>query len=157
MPDKKYCYRYVDGNDSQGRAIVMLRERVILRETEKTFWYCPDYPHMSLEQIINYQSNSSNNQVNRCLKGAHRSRYHESREEALRAFIYRKQYQLSRIALTSETINLCLKGLVDTGFVLPDSSGSVDRFSEIISAPESEIRASEEPGLIASTYSWGDY
>lgn len=34
---KKYCYRYYDGNDSEGCPIVTMHKRVIIRETDKTF------------------------------------------------------------------------------------------------------------------------
>ncbi|CNJ88396.1 Uncharacterised protein [Yersinia aldovae] len=157
MPDKKYCYRYVDGNDSQGRPIVMLWQMVILRETEKTFWYCHDYPQMSLEQIIQYRNRPGDRQVKRCLKNAARSRYHFTKEEALKAFIYRKQYQLERIQLTSETVWLCLKGISEAGFVETSKDGEFNHFSNILSVPDKEFRAAEEPGPIASQLSWGDY
>lgn len=155
MADKKYCYRYVDGNDYKGRPIVMLWQMVILRETEKTFWYCHDCPNMSLEQLIKYRGNSR--QVKRSLKNAVRSRYHYTKEEAFKAFIYRKQYQLEKIQLTSETVWLCLKGIVEAGFIETDKDGEFNHFSNILSVPDKEFRAAEEPGLIASQLSWGEY
>lgn len=155
MDDKKYCYRYVDGNDTKGRPIVMLWQMTILRETEKTFWYCHDYPNMSLEQLIKYRGNSR--QVKRSLKNAARSRYHYTKEEAFKAFIYRKQHQLEKIQLTSETVKLCLKGIREAGFVETSKYGEFNHYSNILSVPDREFRASEEVGPIASTYSWGEY
>lgn len=157
MSDKKYCYRYVDGNDSQGRPIVMLWQMVILRETEKTFWYCHDYQQMSLEQIIKYRSRPGDCQVKRSLKNADRSRYHYTKKEAFKAFIYRKQYQLERIQLTSETVWLCLKGISEAGFIETSEDGEFNHFSNIVSVPDKEFRAAEEPGPIASQLSWGEY
>ncbi len=157
MTDKKYCYRYVDGNDSQGRAIVMLWARVILRETEKTFWHCHDYPRMTLEELRKYHNRPSNREVKRCLKGAYRSKYHYTKEEALRAFIYRKVHQLDRINLTAETVRMCLQGLVDAGFIERSIDGGANQRSKVLSTPASEFRAAEEPGPVASTFSWGDY
>lgn len=157
MADKKYCYRYVDGNDSKGRPIVMLWEMVILRETEKTFWYCCDYPNMNLEQLIKYRSRPGDLQVKRSLKMASRSRYHYTKEEAFKAFIYRKQHQLEKIQLTSETVRLCLQGIRDAGFIEISKDGEFNHFSNILSVPDKEFRAAEEPGPIASTLSWGEY
>ncbi|MDA5482156.1 hypothetical protein PGS49_16035 [Yersinia intermedia] len=156
MADKKYCYRYVDGNDYKGRPIVMLSQMVIIRETEKTFWYCHDYPQMSLEQIIQYRSRPGDRQVKRSLKNAARSRYHYTKEEAFKAFIYRKQYQLERILLTSETVILCLKWIRETGFIETGKDGGFNHFSNILSVPDKEFRAAEEPGPIASQLSWGE-
>ena len=157
MEEKQFCYRYADGNDSQGRPVVMLWKMVVLRETEKTFWYVPDYPRMTLEELKRLNERPNNRQVKRCLKGAARSRYHLTREEALKAFIYRKLYQLSRMTLTAETVRLCLKGLVNHGHIAGDDNGHVTLFSEIIAAPECTLIAADEPGPKASTYSWGEY
>ncbi|MFV8801340.1 hypothetical protein ACNSO8_22430 [Yersinia sp. LJYL362] len=157
MADKKYCYRYTDGNDSHGRPIVMLWQMVILRETEKTFWYCHDYPLMSLEQIIQYLSKPGDKAIKRSRKNAARSRYHCTKEEALKAFIYRKQYQLERIRLTSETVSLCLKGISEAGFVEISKDGEFNSFSNILSVPDKDFRAAEEAGEVASTYRWGEY
>lgn len=49
---KKYCYRYYDGNDSEGRPTVTMHKRVIIRETEKTFWHVEDMPYMTFEQLV---------------------------------------------------------------------------------------------------------
>lgn len=157
MEEKQFCYRYVDGNDSQGRPIVMLWKMVVIRQTEKTFWYVPDYPNMTLQNLRRHSDRPGNRQLKRCLKKAARSRYHLTREEALKAFLYRKMFQLSRITLTAETVRLCLKGLVNHGHIAGNDDGHVTQFSEIISAPESELLAADEPGPEASTYSWGEY
>jgi len=158
--EKKYCYRYVDGNDSQGRPIVMLWERVILSETEKTFWHVHDLPYMSLEKMRQYHSRPSNKQVKRCLKNAARSGYHLTKEQAMKAFLYRKAFQLNRILLTAETIELCLKGLQNAGYVRNigfDDGLQINRRGDIVSVPDSEFLAAEHPGPVASTYSWGEY
>lgn len=159
---KKYCYRYYGGNDSEGCPIVTMHKRVIIRETEKTFWHVEDFPHMSLEQLISYWTgglrNDQKKYIKRCSKGADRSRYHYTKEEALKAFIYRKKYQLSRIQLTAETVSLCLKGLKDAGFVTytTDQYGFQQR--SIAGVPDGDyFLAAQEPGPIASTYSWGEY
>ncbi|MGB8663885.1 MAG: hypothetical protein WCD24_03850 [Serratia inhibens] len=160
MSDKKYCYRYVDGNDSQGRPIVMLWERVILRETEKTFWHVHDMPLMSLESMRKYHSRPSNKQVKRCLKNAARSGYHLTKEQAMQAFIYRKAFQLNRLWLTAETVELCLKGLQGAGHIRNvslDDGLQINWHGEVVSVPNSEFLASEQPGPIASTFSWGEY
>lgn len=157
MEEKQFCYRYVDGNDSEGRAIVMLWKMVVLRETEKTFWYCHDLPNMTLDQLRKYRSRPNDKEVKRCLKGAARSRYHLTREAALSAFIWRKLYQLDRINLTQETVRLCLKGLADAGHITSGDDGHVTGFSEVIAAPELSFTAVQEPGPVASTYSWGEY
>jgi len=149
MEEKKYCYRYVDSNDSQGRPIVMLWERVILRETEKTFWHTSDMPYMSIEQMRKYRGAPGDRNVKRCLKHAARSGYHLTKEEAMRAFVYRKSYQLNRIRLTAETVELCLKGLSVAGHI---------QGGQVISAPDnSRFIASESPGPVASEYSWGEW
>ncbi|BBE78475.1 MULTISPECIES: hypothetical protein [Phytobacter] len=159
--EKKYCYRYVDGNDSDGRAIVMLWKRVIIRESEKTFWHTDDMPNMDLEQLVKYRTGGPKERrkyyVKRCLKGAERSSYHYTKEEALTAFVHRKLYQLSRMTLTAETVRLCLKGLVNHGHISGDDDGQVTRFSKIIATPDSTLIAVDEPGPEASTYSWGEY
>ncbi|AHK20714.1 hypothetical protein BF17_16480 [Yersinia similis] len=112
---------------------------------------------MSLEQIIKYQGRPGNRQVKRSLKNAARSRYHYTKEEALKAFIYRKQYQLERMLLTSETVQLCLKGIREAGFVKTSKDGGFNHFSNILLTPNGEFLASEEAGPVASTYSWGEY
>ncbi len=157
MSEKKYCYRYVDGNDTKGRPIVMLWQMLVIRETEKTFWYCSDYPHLSVEQIIQTNQSPNNRWVKRCLKNADRSRYHYTKEEAFKTFIYRKQYQLEKIKLTSETVWLCLKGISEAGFIETSEDGEFNHFSNILSVPDKEFRAAEEPGPIASQLSWGEY
>ncbi|WP_199634931.1 hypothetical protein JEM67_16155 [Serratia sp. PAMC26656] len=160
MTDKKYCYRYVDGNDSQGRPIVMLWERVILRETEKTFWHVHDMPYTSLEGMRSFLLKPGSKQVKRCLKNAARSGYHLTKEQAMQAFIYRKAFQLNRLWLTAETVELCLKGLQDAGHVSNvslDDGLQINRRGEVISVPNGEFLAATQPGPIASTYSWGEH
>ncbi|HDL8286546.1 TPA: hypothetical protein PXQ99_003361 [Yersinia enterocolitica] len=112
---------------------------------------------MSLEQIIKYRSRPGDRQVKRSLKNADRSRYHYTKEEAFKAFIYRKQYQLEKIQLTSETVWLCLKGISEAGFIETSEDGEFNHFSNILSVPDKEFRAAEEPGPIASQLSWGEY
>lgn len=154
MTDKKYCYRYVDGNDNQGRPIVILWKNVIIRETEKTFWHCHDYPHMTTEQLLNYSKRPSNKDVMRSLKNAERSRYHYTPEEALRAFIYRKAFQLQRMALKLETVEMCIKGIKDAGFVELNEYGGV---TKVISAPGDTFLCADEPGHVAQSFNWGEY
>lgn len=160
--EKKYCYRYIDGNDNEGRPIVTLLKRLIIRETEKTFWHVDDFPRMSFEQVVSYwtqgRKEDQKRYIKRCSKGAERSRYHYTKEEALKAFIYRKRFQLERIRLTAETVNMVLTGLKNSGHVIC----SIDKYGcqkrNIASVPDGEcFLASEEPGPIASTYSWGEY
>jgi len=149
MEQKKYCYRYVERNDSQGRPIIMLWEHVILRETEKTFWHTWDMPQMSIEQMRKYRSAGGDRNVKRCLKHAARSGYHLTKEEAMRAFVYRKTYQLDRIRLTAETVEMCLIGLSTAGHL---------QDGQVISTPnDSTFIASETTGPIASAYSWGEW
>ena len=50
---KNFCYRYYEGNDSEGRPTITLWKRVIIRETGKTFWHVEDMPYMSFEQLVN--------------------------------------------------------------------------------------------------------
>ncbi|WP_313626252.1 hypothetical protein [Kosakonia sp.] len=160
--EKKYCYRFHDGNDSEGRPIVTLWKRLIIRETDKTFWHVDDFPYMSFEQVVSYwtrgRKEDQKRYIKRCAKGADRSRYHYTKEEALKAFIYRKRYQLERIRLTAETVSLILKGLTDAGHVAYSTDQHGFQKRNIVSVPEVEcFVASEEPGPIASTYSWGEY
>lgn len=159
---KKYCYRYYDGNDSEGRPTVTMHKRVIIRETEKNFWHVEDFPHMSTEQLLNYWGSGHRKDhkkyIKRCAKGADRSRYHYTQKEALEAFVYRKRYQLDRILLTQETVRMCLHGLVNAGFITCsiDESGRPTR--SITGVPDGDyFLAAQEPGPIASTYSWGEY
>lgn len=160
MTEKKYCYRYVDGNDSEGRPIVMLWKRVIIRETDKTFWHVHDLPNMPIEQMRKYHSRPGNKQVKRCLKNAARSSYHQTKEQAMQAFIYRKAFQLNRIWLTAETVELCLKGLQEAGYirnVCLNDGLQINRRGDVASVPSGEFLAAENPGPIASNYSWGEY
>lgn len=151
MSEKKYCYRYVDGNSSGGLPIVMLRERVIIRETAKTFWHCCDYPRMTTEQIIKLESRGKSG-VKRCLKGAERSSYHLTKEEALRAFVYRKRYQLERMALTMETAKMCLDGLQEGGYITEGWR------PETVKPPVGRVYvAAEELGPVAASFSWGEW
>lgn len=156
MTEKKYCYRYHDGHDSEGRPIVTVWKRVIIRETEKTFWHTEDMPFMGLESLIKFRTGGSKEHaarsVKRCLKGADRSSYHQTKEEALRAFVYRKMYQLERILLTEETVRMCLDGLRNAGCI------SEGYRCEVAVPPEAEpFLAAQEAGPIASNYNWGEY
>lgn len=135
----------------------MLWKRVILRETEKTFWHCYDYPRMTLAELTQYNSRPNNRDVKRSLKGAARSKYHMTREEALKAFVYRKVHQLSRISLTAETVSLCLQGLVDAGFVERSMDGGASAFSKVLTVPESHFTAASKAGPIASNYNWNEW
>lgn len=161
MDEKKYCYRYAEGNDGEGRPVVMLWKNVILRETEKTFWHTDDMPNMTLAQLHNFHSTPGDRSVKRSLKNAARSYYHATKEEAMRAFIYRKAFQLNRMRLTAETIDLCLMGLYAAGHVInehPDDSHQISRFAKVVSVPESEyFIASETPGPVAAEYGWGEW
>ena len=151
MSDKKYCYRYVDGNDSSGRPIIMLRERVIIRETDKTFWHCYDYPHLTTVQLAQLESRAKNG-IKRCLKGAERSSYHLTKEEALRAFVYRKMYQLERMSLTMETASICLDSLRKDGHV------SEGWRPVTVNPPEARTYvAAEELGPVAASFNWGEW
>ena len=159
--EKKYCYRYYDGNDSEGRPTVTMHQRVIIRETEKTFWHVEDMPHMSTDQLIQYWGSGHRKDykkyVKRCAKGADRSRYHYTQKEALAAFVYRKRYQLDRILLTQETVRMCLRGLANAGFITNSNDGRVGP-KTITGVPDGDyFLAAQEPGPIASTYSWGEY
>lgn len=154
--DKKYCYRYEASNDSKGRAVVMLTKRVIIRETEKTFWHVFDMPHMTLEELTAYWSygdkKNVRRNVKRCLKGADRSGYHYTKEEALRAFVYRKMYQLERMSLTMETAKICLAGLRGEGIIGEGYRCVVN------SIPDGdEFLAAINPGPVAAKYTWGEY
>lgn len=74
--------------------------------------------------------------------------------------IYRKAFQLNRIWLTAETVELCLKGLQGAGHIRNvslDDGLQINRSGEVVSVPNSEFLASEQPGPIASNYSWGEY
>lgn len=158
MAEKTYCYRYVDRHDSEGRAVIQIDQCVIIRETEKTFWYTFDFPHMTLEQLQKYRSRRGDRSVKRCLKGAFRSKYHMTREEALAAFTYRKAFQLSRIKLTVEKVSLCLTALSRAGHVagLEVVDGEVLAYHRnIISVPETTVVG--EKGPEAENYSWGEY
>lgn len=152
---KKYCYRYHDGHDNEGRPTVTLWKRVIIRETEKTFWHVDDMPHMTLDQLVKYRASGSKERqkifVKRSQKGADRSKYHYTKEEALLAFIYRKQYQLERTQLTGETIRMCLSGLRDAGIISGEGRCKVEKL------PDDFFLAAQKPGPIASTYNWGEY
>lgn len=154
--DKKYCYRYAAGNDSEGRPVVRLDKRVIIRETEKTFWHVYDMPYMPLETLIKYWSGGpkerTKRNVKRCAKGAYRSSYHYTREEALRAFVYRKMFQLERIQLTEETVRMCLRGLRDNGMITGGFNCTVEKLPE-----GDEFLAAQETGPIASNYNWGEF
>lgn len=156
MSEKKYCYRYHDGNDSQGRPIITVWKRVIIRETEKTFWHTDDLPYMSLDKLIEYRTSGPKERrsrsVKRCSKGAERSSYHYTKEEALRAFVYRKMYQLEKMQLTAETVSMCLAGLREAGLI---SEGY--RCAVAIPPEADQFLAAQEAGPIASTYSWGEY
>ncbi|MDD9044867.1 AAA family ATPase [Escherichia coli] len=153
---KKYCYRYHDGNNSEGRPIVTLWKRVIIRETEKTFWHVEDMPYMTNEQLIKYRTGgqpaNQKYHVKRCLKGADRSSYHYTKEEALQAFVRRKTHQISKIQLAEETARLCLAGLREAGIITEGYRCKVEKL------PDSDIfLAANQPGPIASGYSWGEY
>lgn len=156
MSDRQYCYRYVDGNDSEGRPIVMLWKRVIIRETEKTFWHVSDMPSMTLDQLKKYWTSGRKEDVKRyvkrCAKGADRSGYHYTKESALRAFVYRKRFQLERLKLKEETVRLCLNGLLQAGHI---SEGF--RCAVAVPPETDEFIALDEPGPVASSYTWGDY
>lgn len=161
MEEKKYCYRYVDSNDNEGRAVVQLWSRVIIRETEKTFWHVYDFPKMTLEQIRQMHKTPGDKSVKRCLKNAARSGYHLTREEALRAFIYRKAFQFNRMRLSMETVELCLKGLNDAGHAnieIHKDGRQISRWAEVLHVPDCEsFLACETPGPVASGYNWGEW
>ena len=75
-------------------------------------------------------------------------------------FIYRKAFQLNRILLTAETIELCLRGLQNAGYVRNlnlDYGLQINRLADIVSVPDGEFLAAEHPGPVASTYIWGEY
>lgn len=154
--DKKYCYRYYDIHDGQGRPIVAMLKRVIIRETEKTYWHVEDMPYMTYSQLVKYRTGGpKKNQkyhVKRCLKGADRSSYHYTKEEALRAFVYRKTHQIEKIQLTEEKARMCINGLREAGVITGELEINVEKM------PDGEFFiAANEPGPIAEKYTWGCY
>ncbi|MGK8935577.1 hypothetical protein ACRS85_23320 [Pluralibacter gergoviae] len=110
---------------------------------------------MDFDQLVKYRTSGSNERqkinIKRCLKGAERSRFHYTREEALRAFVYRKMFQLERIRLTAETVQMCLVGLRKAGMIAGEYRCTVEQL------PGDYFLAAPEPGPIASTYNWGEY
>lgn len=105
---------------------------MIIRETDKTFWHAADMPYMTFDQLVQYRTGGQKaNQkyhVERCLKGADRSRYHYTKEEALQAFVRRN-------------------GIIPVGYRC-----TVEKL------PGSDMfLAVQQPGPIASEYSWGEY
>jgi hypothetical protein len=154
--EKKYCYRYEARNDSQGRAIVSLEKRVIIRETEKSFWHVWDNVWEPLDSLILRMESLTKERkkavIKRCSKGADRSRFHYTKEEALRAFVYRKMYQLERMKLTMETAKICLAGLRGEGIIGEGYRCAVNRIPD-----GDEFLAATNPGPVAQEYTWGEY
>lgn len=152
--EKKRCYRYVDFHDSSGNVVIEIWEHVVLFETEFTFQHVYDMPGLTIEQMSKMFS-KSRKKLSRCYKNASRSAWHLTREEAYKAFLYRKQFQLSRMRLAVERVQLALEALEERGHAVRHHDlGTL--YPADRPAP-GRVTATTTPGPVASEFNWGDW
>lgn len=107
----KYVYRYEDHNQpGNGHAAIVMIKRDIIKETACYVWHAPRNFGGSIttfeeaKQRLKWDRNA----LIKTRKGAMRSRWSITPADALDAWNKRKLYQIERLRLTLERVELCL-------------------------------------------------
>lgn len=114
----KCVYRYNDYNrEGDGVAEIVLCRRLVIKETACYLWHI--HPPMGEDpETFNREADYTHcvkkpwykGQVVKTRKGAHRSAWAETPEKALSQWRARKAFQLKRLRLQLERVELCVAG-----------------------------------------------
>lgn len=160
---EQYVYRYNDVNRvGDGHAQVELLRRVVIKETEHYVWSVPEpLPWNGVPGVLGnlayYWSHpkQSNYYPKKIKKNADRSAWHVTKEQALAAWYVRKGYQLARLRLMLERVELCMKGIKEQGIIEPVNMSNTSPLTERIKQTPDFIECGAGPVL--SEYCWQEY
>lgn len=158
-----YVYRYNDHNrPGDGHAEVVLQRRVIIKETACYVWHVPEpYPwngisgQMQESEWYFKQHKRSYNHPKKTHKDADRSAWHTTKERALKAWYTRKGYQLARLKLALERVELCRAAVVGQGMLSPGRVIHGEVIPVRIKDTPDSIVAGYHPEL--DNYCWQEY
>lgn len=144
----KCVYRYNDWNRTgDGHAEIVLTKRIVIKETACFMWhiYSPygidpeTYEPNDQEKALATKSHWKG-QVIKSRKDAERSAWNETPEKALDSWRRRKGYQLKRLEIALERVQLCIKA--------HDANSPWNVTPKVIDAGS---------GPVLEQYNWGEY
>ena len=164
----KHVYRYDDRNlVGDGAAGLVLTSRAVVKETDCYVYHVPanedgtawltgedfirtDKGHFELSKLSYYYPRKTR-------KGAERSKYHCTKEEALTAYLIRKSHQVARLSLALERIKLIDEALIRDGYYVPNVAGEFRLIRDrIVKAPcNGEVNGGV--GSESENYNWTEY
>ena len=162
----KHVYRYDDRNlVGDGAAGLVLTRRAVVKETDCYVYHVPanedGTPWLKPENLKNgdhFALPGSNHYYPvKTRKGAERSKYHCTKEEALTAYIIRKSHQVARLSLALERIKLIDEALIRDGYYVPNVADEFRPIRErIVKAPcNGEVNGGIGPE--SENYVWTEY
>lgn len=161
---EQYVYRYNDVNRvGDGHAQVELLRRVVIKETEHYVWSVPEpmmwrgvrEPLNDINWYWEKWQKGTTYYPKKTKKNADRSAWHVTKEQAMAAWYVRKGYQLARLRLMLERVELCMKGVKEQGIIEPVSMSNISPLTERIKQTPDFIECGAGPVL--SEYCWQEY
>lgn len=161
---EQYVYRYNDINRfGDGHAEVVLLRRVVIKETEHYVWSVPEpmmwngvrEPLNDINWYWEKWQKGTTYYPKKTKKNADRSAWHVTKEQALAAWYVRKGYQLARLRLMLERVELCMKGVKEQGIIEPVNMSNISPLFERIKQTPDFIECGAGPVL--SEYCWQEY
>lgn len=161
---EQYVYRYNDVNRvGDGHAQIELLRRVVIKETEHYVWSVPEpmmwrgvrEPLNDINWYWEKWQKGTTYYPKKTKKNADRSAWHVTKEQALAAWYVRKGYQLARLRLMLERVELCMKGVKEQGIIEPVSMSNISPLTKRIKQTPDFIECGAGPVL--SEYCWQEY
>lgn len=162
----KHVYRYDDRNlVGDGAAGLVLTRRAVVKETDCYVYHVP--ANEDVTPWLKPENLGKNGHFGlykrsyyyplKTRKGAERSKYHCTKEEALTAYLIRKSHQVARLKLTLERIQLIDSALLRDGFYMPNVGESFLPIRDrIVKAPrDGEVNGGIGPE--SENYNWMEY
>lgn len=159
---EQYVYRYNDINRvGDGHAQVELLRRVIIKETEHYVWSVPEpmmwrgvrEPLNDIDWYWQKWQKGTTYYPKKTKKNADRSAWHVTKEQALAAWYVRKGYQLARLRLMLERVELCMKGVKSQGVLVPASYDTARGYVPL-KVKQTPDTVECGPGPVLSEYNW---
>lgn len=155
-----FVYRYRDINQvNTGAAELYLERRAVIKETEHYVYHVHlpfDFKDGDeLEPVEWYFKNQGYYRARKSKKDAHRSAWRLEKQKALADWFIRKEYQLSRMRLVMERIELIKEAAMMEGIIVPNVKDSPRPvYDRLTCAPDSIVGAC---GPEADNYNWMEW
>ena len=162
----KHVYRYDDRNlPGDGAAGLVLTRRAVIKETDCYVYHVPvgddGFPWLHSQELKGGDHFSLNKRSyyypHKTLKGAERSKYHCTKDEALTVYLIRKSHQVARLSLALERIKLIDEALIRDGYYVPNVADEFRPIRDrIVKAPcNGEVNGGVGPE--SENYNWTEY